>query len=365
MTKDPFISSRHELHRLAEASGKEMRTAGYLQKALSKLNPDRIMADIGGYGIAVLFNGKAPGPTILLRCDMDAVPVPEAIDRPYKSENRRISHQCGHDGHMAVMLAVAAELSENPPEAGQVILLFQPAEENGLGAASVLADPRFEFFKPDYAFALHNLPGFPIGQFILKRGTFSCASRGMTVRFRGAPTHAAHPEQGRSPAAAMCRFIGDVKGGTVVGSKLGEKAFGTAPGLSEVWVTLRSETDREMADIVKKAEELAFECARAEVLDVGFSYEDIFPAVENSHEAMDLLEKAVTGKSVSFLEEPFRWSEDFGRFGALCPSALFGIGAGENCPPLHDETYDFPDDIIVPASEIFLSLIEEVTGGAS
>src|SRR5690606_35881140 len=101
-------------------------------------------------------------PTILIRCELDALPIKETNDFEYRSVERNISHKCGHDGHMAIVAGLAAVLGKNRPKKGRVVLLFQPAEENGAGAVQVLKDKKFKKITPDYVFALHNLPGYPL-----------------------------------------------------------------------------------------------------------------------------------------------------------------------------------------------------------
>ena len=109
---------------------------------------------------------------------MDALPIQELNDFDYRSAVKGVAHLCGHDGHSAILVGVASLLKHNPPALGRVVLLFQPAEETGEGAAAVISDKKFHQIKPDYAFALHNLPGFEKGTiFVRKIGRASCRVR--------------------------------------------------------------------------------------------------------------------------------------------------------------------------------------------
>jgi amidohydrolase len=260
---------------------------------------------------------------------------------------------------MAVLAGVGGHLSAKRPERGRVVLLFQPAEETGQGAKAIVEDPRFEEIRPDFAFALHNLPGYPLGKIVLRSGAICSASRGMAVRLSGKTAHASQPETGRSPAAALCRIImrlsdlcaetdppGRTAFATVVGARLGEKAFGTAPGHADIWATLRSESDEAMSDLVRRAEAIARECAIEEDLPCHITYEDVFNATVNDESAVDLIRNAVGRNSVQMLDRPLRLSEDFGRFTALSRGAFFCIGAGIDSPPLHHVNYDYPDALI-------------------
>src|SRR5690606_13485823 len=106
---------------------------------------------------------------------------------------------CGHDGHSTILLGLARLLGRQRPPTGRVVLMFQPAEEDGSGAAAVIADERYSEIKPDYAFALHNMPGLPLGEAFLSEGPANCASRGIRIQLQGSTAHAADPTAGRSP----------------------------------------------------------------------------------------------------------------------------------------------------------------------
>ena len=121
----------------------------------------------------------------MLRCKLDALPITETNTFDYRSITTGISHKCGHDGHMAILVAVALYHSKNRPKAGRVILLFQPAEETCEGAKKVLEDKVSEQLKPDFVFALHNAPKYPMGEVLIKTGTICCAPRGMIIRLTG------------------------------------------------------------------------------------------------------------------------------------------------------------------------------------
>ncbi len=369
---DKIVDLRRALHKHPELSCREFGTAQAILKFFLPLRPDKIIEKLGGNGLAFHFCGSRRGPTILLRCELDAVPVHESNSFPHRSDNHAVSHKCGHDGHMAILAAVGRELSANRPPSGKVVLLYQPAEETGEGAASVIRDARFSDTPPDFSFALHNLPGFPLGQVILRPGGFTSASRGMSCLLQGSPAHAAQPETGRSPAKAMCEIINSLsalppnmlasgeKGFvTVVGSRLGEKTFGTAPTQAEVWATLRSESDGGMTKLVAHVEAMVEKVSAAQNLTFDISYENEFHATINSKRAVDILRRAAPPLSISEIPGPFRWSEDFGRFTEISAGALFGIGSGEELPDLHNHDYDFPDDLIQMGAEMFCRVIDE------
>ncbi|MFW8634603.1 amidohydrolase [Cribrihabitans pelagius] len=373
---------RHSLHKIPEVSGAEARTAALIAGYLRGFAPDELLTALGGHGVAAVFDGAGDGPTVLFRCELDGLPIEELSSQPYRSTHAGRGHLCGHDGHMAMVAALAAELSAQRPKRGRVVLLFQPAEETGKGAAAVIADPQFERIKPDFAFALHNYPGLAAGRVALCAGPSNCASRGMRIRLTGKTSHAAAPQDGVSPAAAMTRLMPELaalgQGGalgadfaltTLTHARLGEAAFGIAPGEAEIWVTLRTVQDSRMAELVAAAEALARQTAAEEGLSCTVTYDDIFDACTNHPEATAILSgaAAAAGRPAEVWDMPQRWSEDFGQFARVAKCAMFWLGAGENQPQLHNPDYDFPDALIPVGAGVFSAvtdaLLNSETGG--
>ena len=369
-----IIELRQELHKQPELSDFEFITAERITNFLVQYNPTEIIRGIGGNGIICIFKGSEDGPSVLFRCDMDALPIDEENDFKYKSKEKGVSHKCGHDGHMAIMAGLADLFSKNLPKKGQAILLFQPSEENGQGAKRVLNDERFKELKIDYAFALHNLPGFPEGEVILKKDAFASASKGLVIKLVGKTSHAAEPENGLSPAMAMSNIIkeltflpsenrfADFTLVTVVFAKLGEIAFGTSPGNAEIMATLRSYSNNDMQLLTERAHTIVKENAFRHNLKFEISFTEEFPATINNKESIKDIEKAVVSNSLKYrhLSEPFRWSEDFGYFTQKFPGAIFGLGSGENHPQLHNPDYDFPDSIIENGVRMFHGIYSQI-----
>jgi amidohydrolase len=360
-------SARHELHRNPELSGEEAGTAGRIAAWLSDYGPDRVVTGLGGTGVAAEFSGAADGPTVLIRCELDALPIAETGDHDHVSTVSGKAHQCGHDGHMAILLGIGSLLSTRRPARGRVVLLFQPAEETGKGARAVLADPGFASIAPDYAVALHNLPGYPLHQVLLKDGHATCASRGMRIRLTGKTAHASMPETGVSPALALASIIRGLAGlsrperldedfllVTIVHAALGEQAFGVSPADGQVWATLRTLTNQQMDALVGRATAIAEEQARQYGLRLEIDYDDVFSATRNDPQVIGAVRRSAeaSGLDSRTLTEPMRFSEDFGEFGHACRSALFFLGAGENHPALHNPDYDFPDALIPSGASV-------------
>jgi amidohydrolase len=367
-----LVALRHRLHAMPELSDQEAATAECVAGWLEEAGADEVICHLGGHGVAGVFRGSAPGPRVLLRAELDALPIAEQGDREWRSTREHVAHSCGHDGHMAALLGVAQRLAAEPPARGEVVLLFQPAEETGEGARRIIASEHFERIRPDYAYAFHNLPGRPLGEVSVCSGAFTCASRGMIIRLNGLCSHAAHPELGRSPAMAMCRILQGLKRlpqqmpddlglvmVTLIHARLGEVAFGTSPGQAEVMATLRTASDDMMRALAEAAVALARTEADEEQLGIEIDWCDAFSATINSEEAVQAIDKVAVeqGMPVSWLEAPHRWSEDFGALSSVANGAMFTLGAGEECYPLHHPNYDFPDPLLKTGVGIFLGLV--------
>jgi amidohydrolase len=374
-----LVALRKKLHRLAETADGEKETAAFIRSFLEPYQPDQIISGIGGHGLAAVYLGKKKGPTVLVRCELDALPIPETLSLDYASEHDGKSHKCGHDGHMAVVSGLAPLLHEGRPERGAVVLMYQPAEETGQGARRVLEDPKYSQLAPDFVFALHNLPGFPMGQVVLMDGTFASASTGLIVGLTGATSHAAEPNRGRSPALAAaqliqgltampqsCTALHEAALVTVIHARVGERAFGTTPGEGVVMATLRTHTPETMDVLSRRCVEFAKAVAATYDLTCSIQWTEAFPATINDQECVQLVETAARARGMTTLRHdvPFGWSEDFGHFTASTRGALFGLGSGDGHPALHHPDYDFPDELIATGVELFGEILRRLTGPA-
>ncbi len=372
-----LVAFRRDLHRFPEISGEEEKTAARVVDFLADTRPDEILTGLGGHGVAMVYDSGQPGPTVLLRSEIDALPIEEVGDLPHRSQVPGKSHMCGHEGHSTILAAVARQLSRRRPSRGCVVLLFQPAEETGKGALGVVADPRYARIRPDFAFSLHNLPGVPLGHVRLKEGVVNCASRGMRILFDGKTAHASMPETGVAPTRAVAALLpkleelshgsfadDDFALVTVCHARIGEAVFGIAPGHAEIRATLRTRLDERMADLVEAAESLARGIAAEHGLACSIDYDEVFVASINDADAVSRLRAALDAEGVPHDERdlPMRASEDFGVFGRGSRSAMFYLGAGETSPALHNPDYDFPDDLIPIGAKVFMRVVRQVLG---
>ena len=365
---------RKELHQYPEVSGKEIETAKRIISFLENYPPDELITNIGTTGIVAIYNGKEAGKTILFRCELDALPIDEVNTFEYKSVNKGVSHKCGHDGHMAILCGLAMELHENRPDTGTVILLFQTAEEDGSGAQKVLSDPKFSY-KPDFAFALHNIPGYPKNQIVAKEKTFSCAVNSFIIKLDGITSHAAEPHMGINPALALAeittKFSSLIQADltkenycliTPIYSKMGKKAYGVSAGAAEIHFTVRSDSNERMKIIEKDLEKEAKKIAAQFNLKCRTSLTQKFYANENSVKAVEHIKKAAATHQLNYIEKetPFTWGEDFGLFTHQFSGAMFGLGSGTDSPALHNPDYDFPDEIIPTGVALFHQISKQI-----
>lgn len=359
---------RHALHQQPELSGAEKLTALTLASRLREYGAE-VTEGLAGHGVLGVFDSGRSGPSLLLRAELDALPIDESIALPYASRTPGVSHKCGHDGHMAIMDGVAAQLAERELARGRVGILFQPAEETGAGAAAILEDARWTF-DFDAAYALHNLPGARAGSILCRPGIAALASRGLEARWLGREAHAAHPEAGISPMRACIASTlawseraahppgFDYEKITVVHAGVGQpSAFGTAPGEARLQATLRSGRESDLDSIEN---ELRASAVTEPELRLSFQVCDPFPECINAAAAFERVRRVCTAHELELEvpDHPFSWSEDFGHFLRRAPGALFGLGAGLEQPQLHDPAYDFPDAILPVGIQVFLALVE-------
>jgi len=372
-----LVRVRRYFHRFPELSGEEANTSVHIEEYLNQLHPLKILTGIGGFGVAAVFKGERKGRSVMLRCDMDALPINESNDFLHKSKINNISHKCGHDGHIAILLGVASLLSKYKIQEGEVILLFQPAEETGAGALKVIQDPAYKELIPDLAFALHNIPGYPVNSVIVKDDCFNAASAGMEVQFFGKTSHAAEPETGNNPALAVALIIrelyklnrsyGNGTFLTIIHVDIGEISYGTLPGKAVMRCTLRSDENEMMRKLAAEAENIVTNISLDHNLTNEIRIVEEFPALMNDKDCVQtVMEAAVnSGMEVIGMEKPLPWSEDFSQFLLNIPGCLFGLGAGKNLPKLHSPDYDFPDRLIEGGIKVFINIINNINGVGS
>ncbi|CAH0997880.1 N-acetylcysteine deacetylase [Emticicia aquatica] len=369
------IEFRRHIHANPELSTGEKKTSDYVVSELKKLGIKKIHHGFSMHSILAEIDGNESGPTILFRCELDALPIQEESNFAHRSTIEEVSHQCGHDGHAATMFRFAQKLMEIPLKKGKILLFFQSAEEIGSGAKAAIESGIFKQFPIDYAFAFHNFPGFPMGEIIVKKGLFTpCVESGI-FELIGKTSHAAEPSKGINPALAIAEIIQyfdslnnpdktstDFFVATPIHIEMGEKAYGTSAGKATIGYTFRNweneKFDAMKAKIIQKVDEVSNKYK----LEFSANWIESFNANNNNATAYN--EVKIAAKTQKFdlldLEKPFEFGEDFGLFTKKYKGAMFGIGSGINQAPLHSSKFDFPDELLEIGSSMFYQMSKQI-----
>ncbi|WP_231567331.1 amidohydrolase [Lacinutrix sp. Hel_I_90] len=366
---------RKELHKNPELSGQEKETAGRIKKFIEQHHNAKIIENIGGHGLVVIHTFSNSGPTIVIRCELDALPIKEANNFEHRSINKGVAHKCGHDGHMAIVAGLVFWLKEQDYKHGKVLLLFQPAEETGTGAPSVLNDYIFSALHPDYMFALHNVPGHPLHSIITLNGNFSSTVQSVAIQLTGKESHSAEPEHGVNPAMCIAELIQkfnqlnnndaakeDFRLCVPIYSNMGKKSYGISAGFGEIHYTLRTKSIEKMESLKKNVDSILLEVCPKHELPYTTKWFDYFPAVVNDGFCNQVITASAKTYNYNIINKsvPFKFGEDFGWFSEKYKAAMFGIGAGLESPALHHNNYDFPEELIETGMNMFKGIIDVI-----
>ncbi|MGA0061198.1 MAG: M20 metallopeptidase family protein [Planctomycetota bacterium] len=368
---------RQDLHRHPELGFEEHRTQGIVTAWLEELGyVPRACAGTGG--VADLRPG-APGPVIALRADMDALPIHEDTDLPYRSVHEGVAHKCGHDGHTTVMLGVAAALAtrrDSLPH-GNVRLLFQPAEEGvrGGGARVMVEEGALEGVAEVYGH--HNWPNFPRGEVRVAAGPVMAQEATFRITLKGWGGHASQPQVTRDPLTAGAQLVTALNGiaargiGHHGGAVLSVTSFqcGTTrnviPGRGVLLGTVRALDEALGERIVARIRDVAAGIAAAHLVEAEVEIGRGFPVLPNDASCVEAVRAAaadiVGPDAVSGAGLPLAASEDFAYFARAVPGAYFFMGAGRvegETPGCHHPDFDYDDELIVPTARIFVRLAE-------
>jgi len=372
-TNEQLKVLRRDLHAHPELSGREYETQRRIQTFLQN-HGYREVRNIGKTGLICPFR-FGEGPAVLVRVDIDALPIAEVNEFEYRSQTPGVSHKCGHDGHAAIGCGLVMELLRQPLPRGTVYVLFQPAEETGEGARAVINDPLFASLRIDHAVALHNIPGAPLHQVLWKKGSFTPAVQSLVIKLTGKTSQAAEPHKGLNPAYAIAEIIraaaemeNTVQESTSfnlitpVFASLGSKDYGISAGYGEVHFTIRSWTQEVMETTTTSFGQRVKEIAATHRLTAETEILAAFAANQNNDHIVEKIARAVKHLGLDHVEKkvPFPWGEDFGLFTQTIPGAMFGLGSGESTPALHNPDYDFPDEIIETGVRLFYQIAQNL-----
>lgn len=369
---------RKDLHRRPELSGSEAQTIQTIKDFIQNHHPPtKFVEGIGGYGLAVVyaFESSKEGKTVVIRCELDALPIDEKNTFAHRSLNKDISHKCGHDGHMAIVAGLIFWIKKQTFGGGKIVLLFQPAEETGEGGYKVVNDPKFKDLQADYIFALHNLPGESMHNILTKTGSFSATVQSMTLHLTGKKSHASEPENGINPTLAIAEIIHAFAAQnhtqlqnenfallTPIHILMGEKTYGISPAKGEIHYTLRTWSEAVMKELKEKLLQIIAEVCERHSLQFSHDWFEYFPTTHNDVYCNEIIQKVAKTNQLALEERafPLKFGEDFGWFSQNYKSAMFGLGAGLGAAALHHVDYDFPEELIETGMKMFQGIIEDI-----
>lgn len=362
---------RHHLHQFPETAFEEHGTAAFLVERLREMGVDDIATGIGGTGIVATLHGRAPGGTIGLRADMDALPIPEETNLPHRSRHAGISHACGHDGHMTMLLAAAEYLAQKRDFSGTVRFIFQPAEEAEGGGRRMVEEGLFERFPVDAVFGLHNWPGLPRGTFAARPGPVMAAMDLFTIRIAAQGVHAAMPHLGSDAIVAAGALISALQ--TIVSRRVsalapavvsltqvhGGQSLNALPSEVVLNGTVRTLSEDTRERVRESLERIARGIGAAHGVEVGVQFDPRYPVTVNA-EAPTRHSVAVArslwgGDRVVTEYDPSMASEDFAFMLAAKTGSYAWIGAGPDTP-LHNPAYDFDDELLPLGAAYWVAL---------
>ncbi|MEM7497756.1 MAG: M20 aminoacylase family protein [Pseudomonadota bacterium] len=376
---DELAEWRQDLHRHPELGYEEHRTAEVVAGRLRAFGFDGVETGIGGTGVVGVLHGRsgakgAGGPAIMLRADMDALPIEEASGVPYASETPGKMHACGHDGHTTMLLGAAKRLAETRTFEGTVYFCFQPAEEGGAGAEAMIKDGLFERFPVSRVFGMHNWPGLPSGHFALADGPVFAAADEFNITIRAAGGHAAFPSSTRDPivaGAAMVQALQSIVSRAVpplepavvsVTRFSAGHTHNVIPDRAEICGTTRCFSEEVQHVIIAEMQRICAHIGESFGVQVGLTRgASPYPPTVNDMAATDFTEAAMRDifgdATITRGHPPTMGGEDFAFMAQQVPGCYVLIGNGES-KPLHHPGYDF-DDSALPAGVAFWSGLAE------
>jgi len=374
--QDEITAWRRDFHSHPELGYDVNRTAGRVAELLKEFGVDEVVTGIGRTGVVGVIKGrKADSERVIgLRADMDALPILEKSGKPYASSVSGKMHACGHDGHTAMLLGAAKYLAETRNFDGTAIVIFQPAEEGGGGGKAMVNDGLMEKFGIEEVYGLHNFPGFPMGSFAIRSGGIMAASDFFTIEIEGLGGHAAMPHKTIDPVVVAAHMItglqmivsrnADPVNSAVVSVtvvKAGE-ADNVIPSSVHMAGTARSLREDVRDMIESRLNAFVPQCAASFGAKAHISYRRGYPVTVNAEAqarfAADVGAEIAGEDRVQRDVDPTMGGEDFSYMLEARPGAYMIIGTGDG-PGLHDDRYDFNDEIIPVGVSYWARLVEK------
>jgi amidohydrolase len=368
---DRLTRWRQHLHANPELTLHEHQTAAFVRDRLTEIGVP-FTAGVGGHGIVGTISRGQSNRSVGLRADMDALPILETSGVAHASTNPNVMHACGHDGHTTSLLGAAALLATDPNWAGTVQLVFQPAEEGGGGAQSMIADGLFERFPMERIFAYHNWPGLEAGTVAIHDGPVMAAGNRIFFTITGHSGHAAMPHLTRDPMVAsahlllalqsiVSRSVDPLDSAVVtIGTIQAGTAANQIPGHAVMCGTMRALRDEVRDNVEQAIRRIADGVARSFDVTIDVQIPQGIPVTRNSPAERELAAEAAIAAGLKLRRDlaPAMTGEDFAWYLGRRPGAFVWIGNGlsDGGRELHNANYDF-NDAILPAAAGFLASV--------
>ncbi|WP_037254964.1 M20 aminoacylase family protein [Roseobacter sp. SK209-2-6] len=368
---------RQALHQIPELALDLPKTAAFVAERLREIGVDELHEGIATSGMVAIINGQGnaagEGPTIGLRADMDALPIPEETGVDYASEHAGNMHACGHDGHTTMLLGAAKYLAETRNFRGRVALIFQPAEEAIGGARIMVEEGIMERFGIGEVYALHNAPGLPVGHFLTTPGPLMAAVDTFHVHIQGQGGHGAMPHETRDPVMAACGIAQAMQ--TIVSRNhhsledlvisVTQIHTGTVdnviPDTAYINGTVRTFNPKVQAMVMRRMQEIVAGQAASYGVTAELDYEVGYPATVNDAEktrfAVDVAGEISGSEKVEGEAGREMGAEDFAYMLNARPGSYLFLGQGQGAG-LHHPKYDFNDEIAPIGASFFARLVE-------
>ena len=377
---------RRDIHAHPELCFEEVRTADVVAQKLTEwgIPVHRGLGKTGVVGIVKGRDGGASGRAIGLRADMDALPMQEFNTFSHASKHQGKMHACGHDGHVAMLLAAAQHFAKHRNFDGTVYLIFQPAEEGGGGARVMIEDGLFEQFPMQAVYGMHNWPGMPVGTFAVSPGPVMASTSEFKITLRGKGGHAALPHTGIDPVPIACQMVQTfqtiisrnkkpVDAGVISVTMIhAGEATNVVPDSVELQGTVRTFTVEVLDMIEKRMRQVAEHTCAAHDATCEFEFDRNYPPTINSPAEAEFARKVmigIVGEERVLAQEPTMGGEDFAYMLQAKPGAYCFIANGDGTHRemghgggpcmLHNPSYDFNDDLIPMGATYWVKLAEE------
>lgn len=369
-----FAAWRQDFHAHPELAYQEHRTAGLVAERLASFGIE-VTTGIGGTGVVGTLRHGNGNRAIALRADMDALPIEEAGEHAYRSQNSGRMHACGHDGHTTMLLAAARYLAATRNFSGTIQFIFQPAEENGAGALRMIEDGLMERFPFDAAFGAHNDPGLPVGTLSASTGTVNAASDTISIRLTGRGGHAARPHGAIDPILAGAQIVLALQ--SIVARRVDPlesavvsictfnagSATNVIPETATLSGTIRTLIPSVQNQLAEEIPAIIEGLARAAGATAEIEYLRGYPPVVNDGAMAQVVARAAAAilgpDQIATTLPASMGGEDFAYYALQRPSCFFRIGQkGETTGhmPLHHPRYDFNDDILPIGAAVFAAI---------